>query len=172
MNALWLMAPLFLIRFVLLGMVNNEALPRAAQFAPLQGGEKTAYLFYQLANVLIVLYPLALKIRVAGPLGIIGVLVYGAGVGVMALATIHFARPKQNGLNTNGLYKISRNPMYVGYFVYFLGCVLLTGSGLLLLLLLVFQISAHWIIRSEERWCVEKFGDEYISYMKKVRRYI
>jgi protein-S-isoprenylcysteine O-methyltransferase Ste14 len=37
---------------------------------------------------------------------------------------------------------------------------------------LVFQISAHWIILSEERWCVNKFGQEYINYMNKVRRYI
>jgi protein-S-isoprenylcysteine O-methyltransferase Ste14 len=37
---------------------------------------------------------------------------------------------------------------------------------------LVFQISSHWIILSEERWCVKQFGDEYIDYMKRVRRYI
>ncbi len=37
---------------------------------------------------------------------------------------------------------------------------------------IVFQISAYWIILSEERWCVKKFGEEYINYMNKVRRYI
>uniref|UniRef100_UPI0032610785 methyltransferase family protein n=1 Tax=Clostridium sp. NkU-1 TaxID=1095009 RepID=UPI0032610785 len=62
--------------------------------------------------------------------------------------------------------------MYVGYFIYFLGCVLFTHSMLLLISLLVFQISAHWIILSEERWCANKFGTEYINYMNKVKRYI
>ncbi|WP_460648037.1 methyltransferase family protein [Lacrimispora xylanolytica] len=71
-----------------------------------------------------------------------------------------------------GFYQISRNPMYVGYFIFFLGCCVLTRSWLLVASLMVFQVSGHWIIRSEERWCIEKFGQEYTSYMDKVRRYI
>ncbi len=62
--------------------------------------------------------------------------------------------------------------MYVAYFIYFLGCVFLTQSIILLTLLMVFQISAHWIILSEERWCINKFGGEYKKYMNEVRRYI
>ncbi len=83
-----------------------------------------------------------------------------------------FAKPSENGINLKGLYRFSRNPMYVAYFVYFLGCVILTHSLILFLILMVFQISAHWIILSEERWCIRQFGDEYIKYMNKVRRYI
>lgn len=45
-------------------------------------------------------------------------------------------------------------------------------SLVLLAIVLVFQITAHWIIRSEERWCIKQFGAEYIQYMEKVRRYI
>jgi len=77
-----------------------------------------------------------------------------------------------NGINLNGLYRVSRNPMYIAYFIYFLGCALLTHSLILLALLIGFQVSAHWIILSEERWCIKKFGEEYIKYMNKVRRYI
>lgn len=72
----------------------------------------------------------------------------------------------------NGLYRVSRNPMYISYFLYFLGCAILTNSWILLLFLIAFQTSSHWIILSEERWCIENFGDEYIKYMNKVRRYI
>ena len=49
---------------------------------------------------------------------------------------------------------------------------LLTASALLLTLVLVFQVSAHWIIRAEERWCLERFGAAYARYMQKVRRYL
>ncbi len=76
------------------------------------------------------------------------------------------------GINLNGLYRVSRNPMYIAYFIYFLGCALLTHSLILLALLICFQVSAHWIILSEEKWCIKKFGEEYIKYMNKVRRYI
>jgi len=70
-----------------------------------------------------------------------------------------------------GLYRVSRHPTYVAYFIYFSGCVLLTNSLVLFILLIVFQVSAHWIILSEERWCVKEFGQEYIEHMKKARRY-
>jgi protein-S-isoprenylcysteine O-methyltransferase Ste14 len=98
--------------------------------------------------------------------------IFALGIILCIWSVVDFAKPTQNGLNRSGSYRISRNPMYIAYFVYFLGCVLLTRSVLLFAILLVFQISAHWIIRSEERWCLQEFGQEYIDYMKKVRRYI
>lgn len=172
MNAFLLMAPLFLIRFVLLGLLSREALRRAALFAPLAGGERLAYLFYQLSNGFLILYAFFLKVQPNALRLWLGALVYAAGVCVLAASTVDFAKPKPGGLNTNGLYRFSRNPMYLGYFLYFLGCVLLTRSRLLLLALAVFQISAHWIILSEERWCVQTFGEEYVRYSRKVRRYL
>ena len=102
----------------------------------------------------------------------IGVIVYIIGVILFAIATISFAKPNANGINQSGLYRISRNPMYISYFIYFLGCVLLTHSIILLILLFAFQISSHWIILAEERWCIQTFQDKYVQYMKKVRRYI
>lgn len=88
-----------------------------------------------------------------------------------AVSIVSFSSPNDTGINKNGIYKISRNPMYVSYFVCFIGMALLNQSLMLLILVLIFQISAHWIIISEERWCIEKFGTDYKEYMKKVRRY-
>jgi len=153
-------------------MINKDALSRAAFFAPLEGREKGAYLFYQFSNAFIILYSFFLKIQTKPPLFFIALFIYILGIGVLIIATVNYAKPEQSGINTNGIYKISRNPMYIGYFIYFLSCVLLTRSILLLISLLVFQISAHWIILSEERWCINKFGTEYINYMDKVKRYI
>lgn len=62
--------------------------------------------------------------------------------------------------------------MYVGYFICFIGMSFLTQSLIIFLIVLIFQVSAHWIILSEERWCLEKFGNKYKEYTKKVRRYI
>ncbi len=172
MNAFLLMIPLFLIRFGLLGLLNRAALARAAHFAPREGREQTAYLVYQLSNALLIVYPLFLRIRTGSPWFWPGLVLYLLGMAVLAAATAAFARPGETGLNTAGLYRLSRNPMYVGYFVYFLGCAALARSWVLLLALLVFQVSAHWIILSEERWCLQRFGGEYAAYMARVRRYL
>lgn len=172
MNAVLTVIPLLLIRFGLLSILDKASLKRAAFFAPLIGKEKVAYLFYQLSNSLIIVYLCFLTITSDQNWLCVGLVIYGVGVLLCFVSVWNFARPAQNGFNQKGLYLISRNPMYVGYFIYFLGCVLLTKSMFLFLLLIIFQISAHWIIRSEERWCVQKFGEEYISYMNHVRRYL
>jgi protein-S-isoprenylcysteine O-methyltransferase Ste14 len=172
MNGYLLMIPFILIRFGLLSILNKEGLKRAAFFAPLIGREKVAYWFYQISNILIFVYLFFLKITTDPYWFYIGLVTYGAGALLCLASVSNFAEPAENGINLKGLYRISRNPMYVSYFIYFLGCVMLTQSLLLFVILMVFQISAHWIILSEERWCIKKFGEEYKNYMNKVKRYI
>ena len=172
MNAFLTVIPIILIRYGLLSAINKEATKRASIFAPLIGKEKVAFWAYQITTALILLYLVLLKIRTDTDWFYTGLIIYSLGTVLYAISTANYAKPKMNGINVNGLYRISRNPMYIAYFIYFLGCVLLTHSWILLALLIVFQISSHWIIISEERWCIKKFGEEYIKYMKKVRRYI
>lgn len=172
MNGFLLLIPLLLIRYGLLWLLNNEALKRAAFFPPLIGKEKVAFWFYQIATILLFIFLCFLKINIDSGWFYAGLVVYGLGVLLCIVSALNFARPANNGINFKGLYRVSRNPMYVAYFIYLSGCVLLTQSFILLALLIVFQVSAHWIILSEERWCIKKFGEEYISYKKKVRRYI
>jgi protein-S-isoprenylcysteine O-methyltransferase Ste14 len=172
MSAFFTVIPIILIRYGLLSSISKEAAKRASLFAPLIGKEKVAYWAYQITTVLILLNLILLKIKTDSDLFYTGLIIYSLGTVLYAVSTVNYAKPKRNGINANGLYRISRNPMYIAYFIYFLGCVLLTNSWTLLALLIVFQISSHWIILSEERWCIKKFGEEYIKYMKKVRRYI
>ncbi len=172
MNGFLLLIPFILIRFGLLSMLSKEGLKRAAFFAPLIGKEKIAYWFYQISNVLIFVYLFFLKVTTDSYWFYAGLVTYGLGVLLCIASVSNFAKPAEDGINLKGLYRISRNPMYIAYFIYFLGCVLLTRSLLLLAILMVFQISSHWIILSEERWCIKKFGEEYKDYMNRVRRYI
>ncbi|AOT68931.1 methyltransferase family protein [Geosporobacter ferrireducens] len=172
MNAFLIVIPIILIRYGLLNVINKEALKRASFFAPLVGREKVAFWVYQITTAFILLYLLLLKIKTDSVWFYVGLIIYSLGLILYAVSIVNYAKPKMNGINLNGLYQVSRNPMYVAYFIYFLGCVFLTRSWVLLVLLISFQISAHWIILSEERWCIRKFGEEYIKYMNKVRRYI
>ncbi|WP_436416701.1 methyltransferase family protein, partial [Petrimonas sp.] len=71
-----------------------------------------------------------------------------------------------------GLYRYSRNPMYVSFFIYFLGICLLVESWWYAAILMLFQLSVHYLILAEERWCIQQFGDDYKQYMKEVRRYV
>lgn len=172
MNAIVLAAPLLMIRYGLLGLLSRDALRRVAHFAPMEGKEKVAYWVYQVSNLAMLVLLCFLNIVEEPGWLISGLAVFGLGALLLAWSVVGFARHRGNGMNISGLYRFSRHPMYAAYFVYYLGCALLTRSLLLFTFLAVFQFSAHWIILAEERWCLTQFGDDYRRYMQRTRRYL
>lgn len=173
MNGFLLLIPFLLIRFYLLSRQKGNGVQRAAHFAPMQGNEIIAYYIYQITNVVIFVYLCFVSIGVKEiKIFILGIALYILGLILCTFSIINFATPSENGLSKVGIYRYSRNPMYVSYFVLFIGCSLLTHSIVLFVVVLIFQISAHWIVLAEERWCVESFGESYKEYMKTVRRYV
>ena len=173
MNGFLLLIPFLLIRFGVLSHLDRAAVKRAAFFAPMAGKEIAAYWIYQLSNaaIFIVLFFLKVPIDFSWQFWS-GTLFYLLGLVLCTASVIDFAAPSGEGLNQNGLYRFSRNHMYLSYFILFMGCALLTHSVLLGGIDIIFQLSSHWIILSEERWCIGRFGDAYRQYMKRVRRYI
>ena len=173
MKGFILLIPFLLVRFLLLSKLSSDAISRAAHFAPMQGNERIAYWAYQILNVVIFVYLCFIRVSVNTiSLFILGLFKYLIGLLICTISVICFASSSEAGLNTNGIYKYSRNPMYVSYFLVFIGCSLLTNSWILFTMTLVFQISSHWIILSEERWCINEFTQSYQDYMLKVRRYL
>ncbi len=172
MNAFITLLPILAIRYALLVFLNKEAFVRAAHFAPLQGKERIAFWVYQVTLILFAVALMFHKIKTSSVWFYAGAAVYGLGLALYARSMVDYARPKTIGLNTGGLYRLSRNPMYVAFFLCLLGCALMPASWILLVLLGLFQVSSHWIILSEERWCIREFGEEYTAYMGRVRRYL
>lgn len=76
-------------------------------------------------------------------------------------------------LITDGVFRISRNPMYLGMLFLLLGESLLFGSISSLIVVIAFTIVIHFVfIVEEEKMLTNKFGSEYIKYAGRVRRWI
>ncbi len=172
MNAIFTVFPILLLRYGLLALFGGGALKRAAFFPPVEGKEKAAYYVCQISTLLMIVWLFFLTVKAGSAWFAAGLAVYFFGLLLYTVSIINYARPKSSGINAKGLYRISRNPMYIAFFISLLGCVLLTKSIVLFLLLAAYQISAHWIILSEERWCLGRFGKEYLAYMNRVPRYL
>lgn len=172
MNALILALPVILIRYGLTAIISREALERAAFFPPVLGKERIAFYVYQVTTLVLLGYLAILKVTLGTAAHWVGLIIYVVAIVLYAKSVIDFSRPQEGGMNRRGLYRYSRNPMYVAFFLYFLGCGLLVGSWIYLAVLLVFQISVHYLILSEERWCIKQFGEDYRRYMRRVRRYL
>ncbi len=79
----------------------------------------------------------------------------------------------QKKLITAGPYRFSRNPLYLGGNLFiFLGAVLFLGSpsGIVLTAINIFVVD--FMIRREEKQLTRDFGEEWISYTNRVRRWL
>ncbi|QEC68436.1 isoprenylcysteine carboxylmethyltransferase family protein [Panacibacter ginsenosidivorans] len=86
--------------------------------------------------------------------------------------TLMTIRPA-NSLQTNGIYKISRNPMYAGLIFLYSGIGMLKGNWWTFILIPVIIIIVQlYVIKGEENYLQRAFGEAYIQYRKKVRRWI
>jgi protein-S-isoprenylcysteine O-methyltransferase Ste14 len=110
----------------------------------------------------------------AWPLLIIGFL-------LRVWATFHFYERRmrvislvpQESLMTSGPYALSRNPLYLGGngFI-FLGAVLMLGSPSGIILTAINLLGVDLMIRREERQLERNFGEKWLSYRNRVRRWL
>ena len=83
----------------------------------------------------------------------------------------HEVAPRTKHLMTNGPYRINRNPMLTGVYIYYIGIVvwLLTWQAAAVLVAYVAIMMIQVI--SEEKRLRRDFGQDYEEYKKKVRRF-
>lgn len=71
-----------------------------------------------------------------------------------------------------GIYRITRNPIYLFYALALVGVCLATKSLLLFIVLFCFSLPVHFLIIEEESFCLRKYGELYWEYMNEVPRYL
>lgn len=75
-------------------------------------------------------------------------------------------------LVTSGFFSISRNPIFLGIMIANVGLFMVIPNAFTLLIISLSTISINTQIRLEEEFLQRQFGNEYVEYMEKVRRWI
>lgn len=75
-------------------------------------------------------------------------------------------------LITKGLFGISRNPIFLGVLIVFVGMFLIIPNAVTLVILISGFIVIQVQVRLEEEFLIKQLGDEYIDYMKNVKRWL
>jgi len=129
--------------------------------------------------VLNLAHPLWLDVSTPGRW--IGGVVFVLAIVSIATARVAFVRAGTNvnpfqpatAVVADGLFRFTRNPMYVGMCVAFAALAVVTRVGWLLIVLVPTMVIIHWgVVLREERYLADKFGEAYQAYRKKVRRYL
>jgi protein-S-isoprenylcysteine O-methyltransferase Ste14 len=107
----------------------------------------------------------------------LGIFLAGAALATAALATLGTRTAMglsedTDGLQTGGVYRVSRNPMYLGLYLVCAGGCLHTLNPAGIALTIAGIALHHRIILGEERFLAGKFREEWDRYASRVRRYL
>ena len=110
----------------------------------------------------------------------VGVLLCLAGLGLLLWSLVSFGRSFRIGIDTEqpdrliteGVFAFSRNPIYTAFACILLGQFLVFPNWLLLVFLLGGVWLFHRQVLREEAYLKEHYGEEYLQYCRRVRRYV
>jgi protein-S-isoprenylcysteine O-methyltransferase Ste14 len=149
----------------------NVRIYPAAVFAVCLFGGVTAEMWLHLA-----------PLPIPQPLGqIAGLAVCFAGLALVVIGLAGFvshgvnpmpARPASS-LVSGGVYRLSRNPMYAGMVAILLGTgIAAAGKAILIGAVVLFAFLNWYVIPREEKYLTRTFGEDYLDYCRRVRRWI
>ncbi|HKC81691.1 MAG TPA: isoprenylcysteine carboxylmethyltransferase family protein [Gemmatimonadaceae bacterium] len=76
-------------------------------------------------------------------------------------------------LVTSGPYRFTRNPMYVGLTIAYIGgAAIINSAWPLILLPIVLVVLVRTVVSREEQYLSDAFGDQFTSYRSRVRRWL
>ncbi len=137
--------------------------------------------FLAAATVLEAILPLSIPVAHSLARVVAGAVLAAGGFVMIAIGTRRFTAAGTNipptlpttALVVDGIYGRTRNPLYLGTTLIYLGLGVAAGSlwaiGLLVPLLWVINVG---VVKREERYLERKFGDAYRAYKARVRRWI
>ncbi len=173
----WILQVMFFIVLsapsFLMSKEAKRSTDRATESMPLSRTEKMAAL-----STHAVIYPLTVIYSIFLPLKIGTVWLY-TGLPIFTLAlvmtiitSINYANTPINKPVTTGIYRISRHPIYLTGFMLYIGMGLACASWVMILCGVLWLVMWSIVVPTEERFLLEKYGDDYREYMNRTPRWI
>ena len=102
------------------------------------------------------------------------------GVSILVFSLVSFGNSFRVGIDaeqpgrlvTTGIFAVSRNPIYVGFFLFLLGQFLAFPSWTTLTALAFAAVLFHRQVLREEEFMRQRYGQEYAEYCSRVSRYV
>ncbi len=123
--------------------------------------------FFRISELQYFNFPLVLRIILGAVILILGFYLAWKSMGI-----IFGTKREKPEVVHDKIYDKVRHPMYLGSLLFYLGVTVLMLSLPLFLIFIPIFIFYNFIARHEEKLLLNKFGDDYSNYMKRVRRWI
>jgi protein-S-isoprenylcysteine O-methyltransferase Ste14 len=134
--------------------------------------EKKLNRYVALVSVLMVIYSVFLPLKLGTIWFYTGLSIFLLGLVVLIFTMVNIYTTPTGKPFTKGVYHFSRNALSLGMLLEFIGIGIASASWLFLLLTVIITVVTHFMILTEERVCLDKFGDAYREYMNRTPRWI
>jgi protein-S-isoprenylcysteine O-methyltransferase Ste14 len=101
-----------------------------------------------------------------------GLAIFLVGLAILTVASVNFTVTPLDEPITRGMYRYSRHPLYLASLLIYLSAGIASASWVFLLVFIVQLVSISIGAAGEERYCLEKYGDEYRVYLDRTPRWI
>jgi len=131
-----------------------------------------------LSNLLVIImfgsfiYSIFMPLKLGTIWFLIGLVVYLAAILLIIVSMINFATTPMNKPVTKGVYRYSRNPMFIGWFLTYFGIAIACISWVYLVITVLFILITTYLSPFEEAITLGHYGKAYKEYMKRTPKWI
>ena len=171
----WIFTLSFLLLFIVFSVLDRLRGHKGSSRPdkpPFNEKEEKLYGFSQLAIWVSNFYSIFLPLKLNTPWFYAGLFIYLFGMIFTFIAGISLDATPLDRPATKGLYRISRNPIYFGCFLIYIGTGIACASWVFLLLTITWIVLYDILIAPEERWCLGKYGAAYREYRNNTPKWI
>ena len=171
LNGWILICLLYLIYGILLKVFPKDVVARLYDKS---GRGKRQKVFIYIGGLLSVFYFALIiftPLKIGSTVFIIGIILFSLGLAGFIIALFNFKNTPPGQPVIRGLYRISRHPQQLMFFISFFGVCIAIGSWIALFIQIISSLFLHFRILAEEKACLEQYGDSYRAYMKRIPRY-
>jgi protein-S-isoprenylcysteine O-methyltransferase Ste14 len=156
-------------------LIGKEVFKRASGLASEMKTSRTYKIVSyvsMITDLMAVVYSIVLPFKLSTIWFYIGLTIFLLGLVALTVASVNFTMASMNKPITRGMYRYSRHPLYLASLLIYLSVGIASASWVFLLFFIVQLVLMRVIAVGEERFCLEKYADDYREYMDRTPRWI
>ncbi len=168
---------IFIFFYMLLSTViaylsSKDGFKRGSDRSWIKNEDKFSVYFLEYVFLAFIIFSIFVPIKMDSNTFYIGLGVYAIAFILSIYTNVSYVTAPLDRLITKGIYKYSRNPAYICNAILILSVSLLSATYIFIIFMILFLVSSYFTVLVEEKYCMEKYGDEYKKYIKKTPRYL
>ena len=134
--------------------------------------DKTNYMTCSLLQLSLLVLSIFVPIKIDTAWLLTGSVIYFLSLASFIWSIHSYAAAPGDQVISNGIYRWSRNPMYVCYFASIFGTCIASASLWMLIILIPLIVVTHLSILRKEQFCENTYGEAYLTYESKIPRHV